>query len=118
MLVSLQIGCPIHVMANVAVNLLANVQSSLDFRLWLANQRGGLQRSPKEVPPELLTDVPALIQWRMWFQKDRALSHYGRCVRDSGGFGVVVLSLGLPDLLGFFSLECHEEPCVRHARQF
>lgn len=36
----------------------------------------------QEVLPELLTDVPAPVRRRMWFQQDGAPSHYGRCVRD------------------------------------
>ncbi|GFV38866.1 uncharacterized protein TNCV_2814821 [Trichonephila clavipes] len=36
----------------------------------------------QEVLPELLTDVPAPIRRRMWFQQDRAPSHYARHVRE------------------------------------
>ncbi|GFW07589.1 DUF4817 domain-containing protein [Trichonephila clavipes] len=35
-----------------------------------------------EVLPELLTDVPAPIRRRMWFQQDGAPSHYARHVRE------------------------------------
>ncbi|GFW01257.1 DUF4817 domain-containing protein [Trichonephila clavipes] len=36
----------------------------------------------QEVLPELLTDVPAPIRRRMWFQQDGAPSHYTRHVRE------------------------------------
>ncbi|GFV12386.1 transposable element Tcb1 transposase [Trichonephila clavipes] len=36
----------------------------------------------QEVLPELLSDVPAPIRRRMWFQQDGASSHYARHVRE------------------------------------
>ena len=36
----------------------------------------------KEVLQELITDVPAHIRQRIWFEKDGAPSHYRRCVRN------------------------------------
>ncbi|GFY12451.1 uncharacterized protein TNCV_1798731 [Trichonephila clavipes] len=36
----------------------------------------------QEVLPELLTDVPAPIRCRMWFQQDEVPSLYRRCVGD------------------------------------
>ncbi|GFX02091.1 DUF4817 domain-containing protein [Trichonephila clavipes] len=68
----------------------------------------------QEVLPELLTDVPAPIRRRMWFQQDGAPSHYARHVREHldrtfpnrwiGRGGPVAWSPRSPDLspLDFF----------------